>query len=372
MNSISSQLIVLANQQSLKFNKNNSVSEVEISDVLEQQQQHQHQHQHQQQQRQRQPQYHVHVQQPHLKSHTILSTTTTHQHLKVKNYLKWCCCYYCYHNYSFTSHALKKRKITSSTFRIHQQINPNIYLLIWLIMSLHKRQTTWHEIYAQTMQSQRLDWFNPCGGQYLNQRQVKKGRRPPLKKALRKLRNVTGREFKTLNITTPAIDMSDIRIWDLHQKNYGFLPKLKLNSSLHWDYHKTLQQSEVAKELNALKNSARNILCHLEIAINNTTTFNRIQSNLAILTFKRTTMEKKLKFQTPLKHISPALWKSNVAQQQQQQQHYRNERTYEVNPLDLKFTKSHYFNFLRKMIKILRINTKRKDKRVWQTRQILN
>ncbi|KAL9880024.1 uncharacterized protein ACN2A1_011677 [Glossina fuscipes fuscipes] len=263
-----------------------------------------------------------------------------------------------------------------------------------ILRSLHKRQTTWHEIYAQTMQSQRLDWFNPCGGQYLNQRQVKKGRRPPLKKALRKLRNVTGREFKTLNITTPAIDMSDIRIWDLHQKNYGFLPKLKLNSSialrrwhrymqiyvasfaylrraqLHWDYHKTLQQSEVAKELNALKNSARNILCHLEIAINNTTTFNRIQSNLAILTFKRTTMEKKLKFQTPLKHISPALWKSNVAQQQQQ--HYRNERTYEVNPLDLKFTKSHYFNFLRKMIKILRINTKRKDKRVWQTRQILN
>ncbi|KAI9589022.1 hypothetical protein GQX74_007191 [Glossina fuscipes] len=100
-----------------------------------------------------------------------------------------------------------------------------------ILRSLHKRQTTWHEIYAQTMQSQRLDWFNPCGGQYLNQRQVKKGRRPPLKKALRKLRNVTGREFKTLNITTPAIDMSDIRIWDLHQKNYGFLPKLKLNSS---------------------------------------------------------------------------------------------------------------------------------------------
>uniref|UniRef100_A0A1B0FJL4 Uncharacterized protein n=1 Tax=Glossina morsitans morsitans TaxID=37546 RepID=A0A1B0FJL4_GLOMM len=257
-----------------------------------------------------------------------------------------------------------------------------------ILRSLHKRQTTWHEIYAQTMQSQRLDWFNPCGGQYLNQRQVKKGRRPPLKKALRKLRNVTGREFKTLNITTPAIDMSDIRIWDLHQKNYGFLPKLKLNSSialrrwhrymqiyvasfaylrraqLHWDYHKTLQQSEVAKELNALKNSARNILCHLEIAINNTTTFNRIQNKLAILTFKRTTMEKKLKFQTPLKHISPALWKSNVAQQ-----HYRNERTYEVNPLDLKFTKSHYFNFLRKMIKILRINTKRKDKIVWQARK---
>lgn len=51
-----------------------------------------------------------------------------------------------------------------------------------ILRSLHKRQTTWHEIYAQTMQSQRLDWFNPCGGQYLNQRQVKKGRRPPLKK----------------------------------------------------------------------------------------------------------------------------------------------------------------------------------------------
>ena len=48
---------------------------------------------------------------------------------------------------------------------------------------LRKREISWHEYYQRIMQSQAINWYNPCGGISLrNETPVKRKRPPPIKK----------------------------------------------------------------------------------------------------------------------------------------------------------------------------------------------
>lgn len=103
-------------------------------------------------------------------------------------------------------------------------------------------------------------------------------------------------------------------------------------------------------ELNDLMTNARDILCTIEHAINNTTTL-KGKSAIDSLFISRTEMERKFHFTTDLEHISPLHW--NI---------YKDVKAeYLVNEIDLKFAKSHYFSYIRKLIKILRVHTKTTD-----------
>ena len=94
---------------------------------------------------------------------------------------------------------------------------------------------------------------------------------------------------------------------------------------------------------------ARTILCNIEHAINNTTT-RRGFSTIDALFISRTKMEGILNFTTDIKYVSPLRWNQ-----------IKDETTLKlVDPIDLKFAKSYYFGYVRKLLKILRMHTKQK------------
>lgn len=48
---------------------------------------------------------------------------------------------------------------------------------------LHKREISWHDYYNSIMQSQAINWYNPCGGiSKMEGKPVKRKRPPPIKK----------------------------------------------------------------------------------------------------------------------------------------------------------------------------------------------
>lgn len=93
---------------------------------------------------------------------------------------------------------------------------------------------------------------------------------------------------------------------------------------------------------------ARNILCNIEHAINNTTT-RKSASNIDSLFISRTRMEGIFNFTTNIKYVSPLKW----------HQIKTDDKSWMVNEIDLRFAKSHYLGFVRKLMKILRMHTKR-------------
>lgn len=48
---------------------------------------------------------------------------------------------------------------------------------------IHKREISWHDYYNSIMQSQAINWYNPCGGfSKMDEKPVKRKRPPPIKK----------------------------------------------------------------------------------------------------------------------------------------------------------------------------------------------
>lgn len=117
---------------------------------------------------------------------------------------------------------------------------------------------------------------------------------------------------------------------------------------MYFDYVRDNKESVYAEELNKLMKNARNLLCNIEHAINNTTT-RKTGPIIDSLFINRTRMEKILNFTTNIKYVSPLRW----------HQIETNDRNWSVDQLDLRFTKYHYYSFLRKLKKILGMHIKR-------------
>ncbi|KAM7348805.1 uncharacterized protein ACRADG_007993 isoform 2-T2 [Cochliomyia hominivorax] len=199
---------------------------------------------------------------------------------------------------------------------------------------LRKRDISWHDYYNSIMQSQAISWYNPCGGiLMMNEKTMKRKRPPPIKKELRKLKKTVVKNYDTNRDTLYVINIQDMKQWDMGEK-YSFLPKLNTNSSislrrwhrnmqiyvaafeylyraqLYFDYLRDSQESPLARELNYLRKDARNILCNIEHAINNTTTRKSV-SNIDSLFISRSRMEEILNFTTNIKFISPLKFYQN-------------------------------------------------------------
>ncbi|XP_073832049.1 uncharacterized protein [Musca autumnalis] len=251
---------------------------------------------------------------------------------------------------------------------------------------LYKRQTSWDDLYARTMNSQDIAWSNPCGGHYVNtndnsnnnKKLIKK--RTPIKKILRALRNATNMEYLSLNAKQlTAIDIRNMSMWDQHNESYKFLPQIPTKSKitlrswykqlqyyvasfdylhrvqLNWDYNKRNKPSNVLQELLALRNNARAILCDIEHSINNTTTNSKEKRPFDSLVIKREEMESYLTFATDIKTVSPLTWNKN-------KDPTNGNKLIDINQLDLKFAKSRYLTYVRKFIKLLRTIMKESKK----------
>lgn len=94
--------------------------------------------------------------------------------------------------------------------------------------------------------------------------------------------------------------------------------------------------------------NAQVILCNIEHAINNTTSGKKIP-NIHSLFINRPRMEEILNFNTNVKYISPLRWQQIVT----------NDKKWFVDQLDLRFTKHHYYGFMRQLMKFLRMQLKR-------------
>ena len=120
-------------------------------------------------------------------------------------------------------------------------------------------------------------------------------------------------------------------------------------AELNFNNIKASQESTIAQELDELMKDARTILCNIEHAINNTTT-RRGFSTIDALFISRTKMEGILNFTTDIKYVSPLRWNQ-----------IKDDTTLKlVDPIDLKFAKSYYFGYVRRLLKILRTHTKQK------------
>ncbi|KAI8126871.1 hypothetical protein CVS40_3205 [Lucilia cuprina] len=266
----------------------------------------------------------------------------------------------------------EKQHLETDNVRTRREEMENIANLVD-VDKIFKRQINFHDSYHITMQSQTINWYNPCGGIHkMAEKPVKRKRPPPIKKELRKLQNATVKYYNFIKENLHAINIGNMKQWDSAAENYSFLPKLNTNSSislrhwhrqmqiyvaafeylhraqLHFDYLKDNQKSPFAKELNLLMINARTILCNIEHAINNTTTRKRA-TNIDSLFINRTRMENILNFATNIKYVSPLRWHDIRT----------DDKSWTVNVLDLRFAKSHYYVFLRKLMKTLRMHTKR-------------
>ncbi|XP_058977446.1 probable serine/threonine-protein kinase roco11 [Musca domestica] len=242
---------------------------------------------------------------------------------------------------------------------------------------LHKRHTSWHDLYDQTMNSNDIVWYNPCGGHYVNINDSKTAKKKsPMKKTLRKLQNATVIEYNSLNVRQlAAIDIRNMSMWNKYDEKYKFLPQIEIPSNislrrchrqmqtyvaafdylhraqLDWDYNKGMQQSQTSRELLSLRNNARSILCNIEHAVNNTTSKSKADRTINSLLISRRRMEKLLQFDTDIKKVSPLRWNKNADINDNNLKH--------ISPIDLKFVKSRYLTYLRKFIKLLRRTTNR-------------
>ncbi|XP_037940788.1 uncharacterized protein LOC119673798 [Teleopsis dalmanni] len=222
-------------------------------------------------------------------------------------------------------------------------------------------EDSWHSIYAKEGVSQSIEWSNPCNGVWVETKSPVQ----PVKTSLRWLQSNVSRELKTLRATTnSAINATNMRSWP--KNSHNFLPVIKLNSNvalrrwhrylqihvaaftylrraeMHWDQHVLQHASPIYLELDKLKESALSVLCEIETAINNTSV-NTHKSRRNIKTIKRAAMEKKLEFQSHLKHVFGHKWDT----QQSKELH-------ELISTDLKVAKHRYLSMLRAMLKVLR------------------
>ncbi|TMW45815.1 hypothetical protein DOY81_009105, partial [Sarcophaga bullata] len=97
---------------------------------------------------------------------------------------------------------------------------------------LRKREISWHEYYQRIMQSQAINWYNPCGGISLrNETPVKRKKPPPIKKELRKLQSTVAKNYSFIKNHLRTINIQDMHEMEYFEKKYTFLPKLNANSS---------------------------------------------------------------------------------------------------------------------------------------------
>ncbi|XP_075156062.1 uncharacterized protein LOC142229394 [Haematobia irritans] len=227
-----------------------------------------------------------------------------------------------------------------------------------------KRHSNWDVYNNFNENSTILEWSNPCGGVF--NPSVKNTRRPNKKEQKRIykfLRNTAVNDFNRLNDShRQDINISNIKIWWLHNYRYKFLPKLKQNSSIAlkrwyrnmqtyvasfaylrriqytWDHSKSQRESNTSAELKELLKSSRNMLCELEAAVNKTHPYKSVQMPL----ISRAQMNKRLKLLT----------KQRLDRNPNDLQ--------EADSIDLKFVKYHYFEYLKNMWQILRKFNRRK------------
>lgn len=149
------------------------------------------------------------------------------------------------------------------------------------------------------------------------------------------------------NFTLIYLQIS-LRRWHRQTQIYVAAFEYLRRAQLHFDYTKDSQESPFARELYELMKDARNMLCNLEHAINNTTT-HKSTFTIDSLFLSRTKIEDILKFTTNIKYVSPLKWP----------QIKTDDKKWVVDVFDLRFAKSQYFAFIRKLLKVLRIHTKR-------------
>ncbi|XP_017041902.1 uncharacterized protein LOC108088566 [Drosophila ficusphila] len=180
---------------------------------------------------------------------------------------------------------------------------------------LQKRDTSFRLRFQREMNasSSHLDWENTCGGVWTGEVE-KRSRTKRCKKRqmiLQRLQNQTARELggvqtedKARTTTDPdqlatatnkALNIMKKRKWKLHNINYKFLPRLNSSSQqlnlrhvhrdlqfyvgaftylrhakMHWDYNNLQAESVLSAELERMRHSARQVLCSVEGAINQT------------------------------------------------------------------------------------------------------
>ncbi|XP_034482633.1 uncharacterized protein LOC117788073 [Drosophila innubila] len=266
---------------------------------------------------------------------------------------------------------------------------------------LHKRhdQPSFKERFHLELNSSALDWSNGCGGNYEQAQPLVK----PHKRCAKHKKNKTRRELRQLRVNNKlrhtvntlsapdtsanqAIDISQRNIWKVQSSQYTFLPRINISAAhhmplrrvhhdlqfyvaafsylrhaqLHFDYEFLQKQSVLSSELGRYRQSAREVLCLVEEAINNTNklyapSHKNTQKNQRggkvvtlglIKTVPRLPMEKRLmKFKTPLVelHKQAVLAANNKPA--------ATPRT--LHELDALFLKYQYIQYLKQMTQLL-------------------
>ncbi|XP_075157203.1 uncharacterized protein LOC142230447 [Haematobia irritans] len=241
---------------------------------------------------------------------------------------------------------------------------------------LHKRHMDFATYYRKTMNSDNIEWYNPCGGHHVDVNKKPKAKsKPPIKKILRTLKNATVRVYNSLNVhELNAIVIRNMSMWDAHAQGYEFLPILNESvkslrrwhremqyyvaafyylhrAQLYWDYNKNMKESQTSHELYLLRNNAREILCNIENAINITNNYSKVNTIIDKLFIPRERMESHLSsFKEEIQLVSPLYW--NPSQPF--------DESYVMNDINLRFAKSRYLKYIRKFIRFLRNITKQK------------
>ncbi|XP_043071896.1 vitellogenin [Drosophila grimshawi] len=262
-----------------------------------------------------------------------------------------------------------------------------------------KRNSNWYDYRNYSENNTAVEWMNPCGGSYYTPSASESRRAQRPKQIFNQLKRAAGTEYRELNSTQDhkGIDIGDMQVWSLHKYNYKFLPKLKPNSTIalkrwyrnmqtyvasfaylrrvqiNWDRQNLKRESAIAKELKRLLLSSRSMLCELETAVNRTYPMPltlgvsaKQRRQLQLPQISRNDMNRRLKLRSKMR---PAAAAAAAAATTTEAASVAATAIGEADPMDMRFVKHHYYEFLRTMWQLLRRDSKRERQQRRQKRQ---
>ncbi|XP_030379285.1 chromatin modification-related protein EAF1 [Scaptodrosophila lebanonensis] len=257
-----------------------------------------------------------------------------------------------------------------------------------------KRNSNWYDYRNYNENTTALEWMNPCGGFYMpsptgggfGDGRANRRRMNP-KQIFNLLKRAAGSEYRSLRGNQEGIDISDMQMWSLHNYNYKFLPKLKLNSTIalkrwyrnmqtyvasfaylrrmqiNWDRQHLKRESRAARELKLLLLSSRSMLCELETAVNHTYPAPSAAQRRQLPQISRNDMNKRLKLRSKRRPATSSPTSMSTSSSASAS------AAFEADSIDLQFVKHHYYEFLRTMWQLLRQNGKRNRRRLAREHQ---